>query len=105
MSTAEGWGYKGDEESRMSLDDVSHLFPNHALRGAIRIEADRIGGVDAAGWNDRVTIGVEDLSGSKLDKPDVEIAGDDDNERLVFHVKWSDAEDDFKASVTDEGLL
>ncbi len=38
------WGYKGDEESRMSLDDVSHLFPNHALRGAIRIEADRIGG-------------------------------------------------------------
>ena len=105
------WGYTDDDDARGSVVmrppplNVSHLFPNHELRGTIRIEADRTGGVDADGWNDRMTVDVEDPSGPELDEPNVEMESDDDNERLVLHVKWSDAEDDYKAFVTAEGLL
>ena len=105
------WGYTSDGDARASPGvrpdplDVSHLFANHELSGAIRIEADRIGDIAATGWNDKVTVYVEDPSGSEHDERDVELEGDDDNERLVLHIKWSDAEDDYKAVVTDDGLL
>ena len=102
------WGYANDGDARGSLGprpeplDVSHLFANHQLRGEVRIEADRTEDVSAVGWNDRVTLHVEDPSGSEHDEPDAER---EDDERLVLHVKWSDADDDYKALVTDEGLL
>ncbi len=128
------WGYEGERDARGSLGprpeplDVSHLFPNHRLPDvirskagrpgntatpvgiagladdAIRIEADRIGDVAATDWNDSVTVYVEDRSGSGHDERDVAREGDED-ERLVLHIDWSNAEDDYRAFVTDEGLL
>ena len=86
--------------------NVAHLFPNHRLEGRIVVEADCLGGVAPSGWNQRVAVCVEDPSGSELDEPVEEILeGDDDNEHLLLRVKWSDAQDDYKALVTDEGLL
>ena len=85
--------------------DVSHLFPSHRLDGEIVIEADSLDGVAPPGWNKRVAVSVEDPSGSELDEPVEGILDDDDNERLLLRVKWSDAQDDYKTLVTDEGLL
>ncbi|MYD85878.1 MAG: AAA family ATPase [Acidobacteria bacterium] len=86
--------------------NVAHLFPSHRLEGEIVVEAARPDGAAASGWNRRVAVCIEDPSGSDLDEP-VEgvLEGDDDIERLLLRVKWSDAQDDYKALVTDEGLL
>ena len=102
------WGHADDPDVRATFGprrdplDVSHLFANHELTGEIRIEADRSGDVAAAGWNDRVTIHVEDPSGSEPEE-EYDVTGDDD-EQLALHVKWMDPQDDFKTLVTDEGL-
>ena len=104
------WGYANEGDARTSIGprpeplDVSHLFLNHELRGAIRIKADSDGyTAAAAGWNDKVTVHIEDLSDSKLDEPDDAMS--DENEGLALHLKWSDPQDDYRTLVTDEGLL
>ena len=76
---------------------MSHLFTNHELNGETRIEADRSGDVAAAGWNDKVTVHVENPSDSELDEGDD--VTDDDGERLVLHVKWTDRQDDYRNAV------
>ena len=102
------WAYANEGDARASFGarpeplDVSHLFANHELTGEIRIEADRSGDV-AAGWNDKVMVRVEHPSDSDLDEGDD--ATDDDGERLVLHVKWSDRQDDYRTFITDDGLL
>ena len=103
------WGYANEGDARTSIGprpeplDVSHLFLNHELRGAIRIEAESGGDAAAAGWNDKVTVHVEDLSNSKLDEPDDAMS--DENEGFALHLKWSDPQDDYRTLVTDDGLL
>ena len=106
------WGYANEADARTSIGprpeplDVSHLFLNHELRGSIRIKADSGGGGDAAaaaGWNDKVTVHMEDLSDSKLDESDDAMS--DESEGLSLHLKWSDPQDDYRTLVTDEGLL
>lgn len=89
------WGYANEADARTSIGprpeplDVSHLFLNHELRGSIRIKADRGGAAAAAaGWNDKVTVHMEDLSDSKLDESDDAMS--DENEGLLLHLKWSD---------------
>ena len=105
------WGASSDGDARASLAmrpeplDVSHLFPNHELRGAIHVEADCGGEAPAAGQNKKVTVYIEELSDSEHDERDTELEGDDGNGRLVLHVKWSDAENDYRAFVTRDGLL
>ena len=89
--------------------DVSHLFANHELRGAIRIEADREG-VAGAGWNDKVTVHIQDVSRSDLGElsPDYDEWGaevEHDEPRLVLHVKWANAEESYRAFVNDKGFL
>ncbi len=102
------WGYASEAEVRASLGprseplDVSHLFANRDLGNAIRIEADRNGDVGAADWNDGVTVCVKDPTAAELNERD-DSRGDD--ERLVLHLKWRDRQDDYKAFVSDEGLL
>ena len=102
-----GYTSEGDERAtsvpRRELLNVSHLFANHELRGEIHIEADRIGDPAAAGWNDKVTVSVEDSSTSQHQERDAELDGDD--ERLLLRVKWSDTEDQYRARVTEDGLL
>ena len=105
------WGSWGDGDPRASLAirpeplDVSHLFPNHELRGAIHVEADSGGEAPAADRNRKVTVYVEEPSDSEHDERDAELEGDDGNGRLVLHVKWSDAENDYRTFVTRDGLL
>ena len=66
------WGYGSDGDTSTSLGprpdplDLSHLFPNHELGGTIQIEADRAGDVNNAARNDKVTVHVEDPSGSSV---------------------------------------
>ena len=86
---------------RREVLDISHLFANRELRGAIQIEADLSTDDHPAGWNDKVTMYVEDLSSSPNDESDA----DDNGESLLLRVKWSEAEDDYKASVTEDGFL
>lgn len=127
------WGYEGERDARAALGprpeplDVSHLFANHRLPdairleterfgdlvtpaevagatdGVIRIEADRVDGV-VADWNDRVTVYVEDRSGSGRDERAASREGDE-YENLALRVEWSNAEDDYRAFLTDEGFL
>ncbi len=103
------WGYPDDQDARATFGprsdplDVSHLFAIHELNGEIRIEAERARDVAAAGWNDKVTVRVEDPSDSELDEGDD--VTDEDGERLVLHVKWSDRQDDYRTSITEDGLL
>ena len=103
-SRADGGDARGTPTPRPNLVDVSHLFANRGLENPIRVEAERAGGADPAAWNDRVTVCVQAPSPSEHDgrgpEPD-----DDDDARLVLRVKWSDAQDDHRAPVTDEGLL
>lgn len=99
---------RGTPVPRSNLVDVSHLFANRGLENPIRIEAERAGGADPAAWNDRVTVCVQAPSPSEHDERGPEPAAaeeDDDDARLVLRVKWSDAQDDHRAPVTDEGLL
>lgn len=102
-----GYASGGDTSlgSRSEPVDVSHLFANHDLRGAIHIGADRIAGVAAAGWNDKVAVYVEDPFDSEDVERDTEPVGDEDSGRLVLHVKWSNTEHNYRASVTDDGFL
>ena len=101
------WGIENDEHGGVPLGphrevlDISHLFSNHDLRGAIQIEADLGPDDHAAGWNDQVTMFVEDPSSSPNDESD---AGDN-GESLLLRVKWSAAEHDHMASVTEDGFL
>ena len=81
--------------------DVSHLFANRELRGAIQIEADLDTDDHPAGWNNKVTMRVEAPSSPPSDEMDAE----DDGESLLLRVKRSDAEVDYKISVTEDGLL
>ena len=95
---------------RVARAVVSHLFANHTLCGAIHIEADRSHDVAGADWNDRVTIRVDDPSGSELDEwgPDRGEWGTEvghDGPLLILHVKWSDSEDAYRAFLTGQGLL
>ena len=103
-SRADGGDARGTPTPRPDLVDVSHLFANRGLENPIRVEAERAGGADPAAWNDRVTVCVQAPSPSEHDGrgPEPE---DDDDARLVLRVKWSDAQDDHRAPVTDEGLL
>lgn len=100
------WGFVNEEHGRVSAGprrevlDISHLFSNRELPGAIRIEAD-LDPDHPAGWNDRMEMFVEEPSSSPNDEAD---AGDN-GESLLLRVKWSDAEYDYKASVTEDGFL
>ena len=96
---------RGTPVHRSNLVDVSHLFANRGLENPIRIEAERAGGADPAAWNDRVTVCVQAPSPSEHDERGPEPAEGDDDARLVLRVKWSDAQDAYRAPVTDEGLL
>ena len=100
------WGFVNEEHGRVppgprrEVLDVSHLFANRELRGAIQIEADLGTDDQSAGWNDKVTMCV-DPSSSPNDASDAE----DNGESLHLQVKWSDAEVDYKASLTEDGFL
>ena len=129
------WGYfdrDGDARATMGPRpeplDVSHLFPNHRLPaavrletnrigdvatpaqvvgaadGAIRIEADRHDGGVAADWNDRVMVYIEDPTGAERGARDGAMDTDEDD-RLALRIEWSNEEDDYRAFVTDDGLL
>ena len=104
------WGYASEGDVRASFGprpeplDVSHLFANRELHGAIHIEGDRIGDATAAGWNDKVTVSVEDSPGSQHQERDEEL-GEDAEERLLLRIRWSDTEYEYRASVTEEGFL
>ena len=103
-SRADDGDARGTPTPRPDLVDVSHLFANRGLENPIRIEAERAGGADPVAWNDRVTVCVQAPSPSEHDGRGPQPAEDDDA-RLVLRVKWSDAQDDHRAPVTDEGLL
>ena len=104
------WGYASDGDANAPLGastdpvDVSHLFANRELGGRIRVEADRRSDVAAAGWNDTVTVYVEGPTVRDDDEWGAEVPEGAENERLVLHVKWSDAEDHYRSRLT-EGLL
>ncbi len=104
------WGDTSEGDARATLVprpellDVSHLFANHELRGKIHIEADCSDVAAANGWNDRVTVYVEDPTTSLHQERDTEV-GDDGDESLVLRVKWSDTEDEYRAPVTEDGIL
>ena len=105
------WAYTSNGDARGTLRaranplEVSHLFANHELGRRIQIEADRVGDVDPVAWNDKVSVYVAARSASEHDGRDEEPEDDDQDARLVLHVKWSDATDDYTAFVTDDGLL
>ena len=105
------WAHTGEGDSRASPGprpdslDLSHLFTNRELERTIRIEADLAGSNPAAGWNDEVTLSVEEPSDAERHDRDQNLASEEDNERLVLHVRWSDPVDHYKALVTDDGLL
>ena len=104
------WGHASEGDARAPLGadpgplDVSHLFANRELRGTIDIEGDRTGDTAAAGWNPRVTVCVEEPSASRHQERDAELGGEDDG-RLLLRVRWSDTDDDYRALVTEDGLL
>lgn len=101
------WGFVNEEHGRVppgprrEVLDVSHLFADRELRGAIRIEAKLATDDQPSGWNDKVTMCVEDRSNS----PNEESNAQDEGERPLLRVKWSDAEVDYKASITEDGYL
>ena len=102
---------EGDTQAfRTARLDVSHLFANHKLPGAIHVEADRSDDAPGAVWNAGVTVCVKSPSGSELDEwgADYDEWGAEverDEPHLVLHVKWSDSGDAYTAFLTDEGLL
>ena len=101
------WGFADEEHRRVppgprqEVLDVSHLFANRELSGAIEIEADLSIHGHPAGWNDKVTMCVEATSSSPNDEPDAE----DNDESLVLRIKWSDSGAYVAASVTEDGFL
>ena len=106
------WGHTEDGDPRLPFGarpyplNVSHLFANREMGGAIRVEADRAGQVDPAAGYDKVTVSVGDPSASEHDERDAALEGDIDAD-LVLRVEWSNAEGNHKtkALVTDEGVL
>lgn len=99
------WGYPTEEETRATLTrqdflDVRHLFSNHELPGEIVVEADCIPGAHSARWNDRVVVHTREVGESDLEAQDVE-----DNEQFALHMRWSRAEDDYKAFINHDGFL
>ena len=105
------WAYADDRDGRGSLRsrpnplDVSHLFANHELGHRIQIDAERVDDVDPVAWNDTVSVYVEAASASEHDEQDEESEGDGEDARLILRVQWSDAADDYKGFVTDDGVL
>lgn len=104
------WGQASAGDARAPLGpdpgplDVSHLFANRDMRGTIDIEGDLMGDTAAAGWNPRVTVRVEEPSTSGHQERDAELGGEDDG-RLLLRVKWSDTDDEYRALVTEDGLV
>ena len=106
------WVYAGEGDSGPSTGprsvalDVSHFLSNHALGSKeVRIEADRSGDVDAAKWNDKVALYLDGPTSRDYDEWGAEVPEGAEDERLVLHVKWSGAEDDYRAVLTDDGYL
>ena len=104
------WGYASDQarapvDARSRPLDLAHLFANHELANKISIQSERVADVDPVAWNDRVSICVEAPSDSEHDEQDVVPEATDGSEHLVLHVKWADTEDDYRAFITDDGLL
>lgn len=104
------WGYPSDGDvqaplgNRSELLDLSHLFANRQFHRSINIEADRIADGTASSWNDKVTVSVDDRLQVQQQALHAEL-GEDNGEALIVHVKWSDAEVAYKATVTEDGLL
>jgi energy-coupling factor transporter ATP-binding protein EcfA2 len=99
------WGYTADEDVRTSLVyqnplDVRHLFANRELPGAIAIEADDVPDPHVARWNDGVTIDAREIEELDWETHDVE-----ENHRFALEVKWSQAQDAYRAFVTEQGFL
>ena len=99
------WGYPTEEETRASLTrqdflDVRHLFSNRELPGEIVVEADYIPGAHSARWNDRVVMHAREIGESDLETQDVE-----DDEQFALHMRWSRAEDGYKAFINRDGFL
>ena len=87
---------------------MSHLFANRELRGQILIEADRRGNSAGAGRNDSVSVYVEGpvvREYREYDEWGAEVPEGAEDEEFLLHIKWSNAEEEFRFSVTDEGLL
>ena len=101
------WGYADEEQGRVppgprrEVLDVSHLFANRDLSGAIEIEADLGTDDRPAGWNDKVAMCVEATSSS----PNEELDAEDNSESFVLRVEWSDSGAYFKAPVTKDGFM
>ena len=89
--------------TRSELLDLSHLFANRQFHRTISVEADRIGDA-AAGWNDEVTVSVDDRYAIQHNAQDTELREDNEGS-LLLRVKWSDVEVDYDAAVTEEGFL
>ena len=103
------WGYASEGDARAPLGtrsellDLSHLFANRQFHRTISVEADRIGDA-AAGWNDEVTVSVDDRYAIQHNAQDTELREDNEGS-LLLRVKWSDVEVDYDAAVTEEGFL
>ena len=82
--------------------DVTPLFLNRKLHGKVVIEADRADDADAAGWNDRVTMYLGDASDPEFDDAATN-DDDDENERCIIRVVWSEPEDDLV--ITRDGIV
>lgn len=99
------WGYPTEQEIRESLTrqdflDVKHLFSNRELPGEIVVEADCIPGTRLARWNDKVVVRTREIDESDLETEDVE-----EDEQFALHIRWSRAEDDYKAFINHDGFL
>lgn len=103
------WGHAPEGDARVTpgpdreVLEASHLFPNHEFQGAIHIEADRISGAAADGWNDTVTVHAGDAPPSQHTEQGIDL--DSDDERFFLRVKWSDAKREYKLFCAEEGLL
>ena len=99
------WGYVTDENPRASVTrqdflDVKHLFANRELPGEIVVEADCVPDARAERWNDKVVVHTREIGESDLETEDVE-----EDEQFVLHIRWSSGEHEYKAFITDEGIL
>ena len=108
------WAYTDAGDGRASLGprpdalDVSHLFPNHELRGTIRIEADGVDGAALTTRNDNVTVCVKEPSDSERDERNAKLEDDYADAQLDLRIVWSNSEGEYaghRAFVTDEGVV
>ena len=86
--------------SRNFLGPVKHLFANRELPGEIVVDADCTPDAHVARWNDKVVLLARNVEELDLETEDVE-----EDEQYALHVKWSSAQDDYKAFLTHEGIL